>query len=131
MLSVERNSDVGSFLRGSNVNRTPSAAVVINLEEDVAGMSSPKSTVSTVSGNKRDLAATRGDGGVDENDAEKASCSHGGGSGGSDEEEGGNCDGTRKKLRLSKEQALVLEETFKQHSTLNPVSGIFVKFASI
>ncbi|KAF8045312.1 hypothetical protein N665_5211s0003 [Sinapis alba] len=123
MLSAERNSDVGSFLRGFDVNKTPSAAVVINLEEDVVtGVSSPNSTVSSVSGIKRDLAAARGDGGGgDANEAERASCSHdGGGSGGSDEEEGGNCEGTRKKLRLSKEQALVLEETFKEHSTLNP-----------
>ncbi|KAL3698818.1 hypothetical protein R1sor_012894 [Riccia sorocarpa] len=36
---------------------------------------------------------------------------------GSDEEEGGN---TRKKLRLSKEQSALLEESFKEHSTLNP-----------
>ncbi|KAF3580733.1 hypothetical protein DY000_02035999 [Brassica cretica] len=117
ILSAERNSDVGSLLRSLEVNRTPSATVVINLEEDAAGVSSPNSNVSSVSGNKRDLAAARGDGGGDENEAERASCSHGGGS---DEEEGGNCEGTRKKLRLSKEQALVLEETFKEHSTLNP-----------
>lgn len=38
--------------------------------------------------------------------------------GGSDDEDGGN---TRKKLRLSKEQSLLLEESFKDHSTLNPV----------
>ncbi|KAJ0259204.1 Homeobox-leucine zipper protein ATHB-4 [Hirschfeldia incana] len=113
----ERNSDVGYFLRGSDMNRTLSAAVVINLEEDVTGVSSPNSTISTVSGNKRDLAAAREEGGGDPNEAERASCSH---DGGSEEEEGGNCEGTRKKLRLSKEQALVLEETFKQHSTLNP-----------
>lgn len=36
---------------------------------------------------------------------------------GSDEEESG---GTRKKLRLSKEQSALLEESFKEHSTLNP-----------
>ncbi|CAH8288426.1 unnamed protein product [Eruca vesicaria subsp. sativa] len=115
--SSERNSDVGSLVRGLEVNKTSSVAVMINLEEDVAGVSSPNSTVSTVSGNKRDLAAARGDGGGDANEAERASCSH---EGVSDEEEGGSCEGTRKKLRLSKEQALVLEETFKDHSTLNP-----------
>lgn len=103
------------------MNRSPSSAAV-DLEEDVAGVSSPNSTVSSVSGNKRDLAAVRG-GGIDENEAERASCSRGSGS---DDEDGGNGDGSRKKLRLSKEQALVLEETFKEHSTLNPVSGIFV-----
>lgn len=35
----------------------------------------------------------------------------------SDEEEGAS---TRKKLRLSKEQSALLEESFKEHSTLNP-----------
>lgn len=35
----------------------------------------------------------------------------------SDEDEGA---GTRKKLRLSKEQSALLEESFKEHSTLNP-----------
>jgi hypothetical protein len=38
--------------------------------------------------------------------------------GGSDDEDGT----TRKKLRLSKEQSALLEESFKDHSTLNPVS---------
>ncbi|GLJ27382.1 hypothetical protein SUGI_0537440 [Cryptomeria japonica] len=36
----------------------------------------------------------------------------------SDEDEEGG--GTRKKLRLSKQQSAILEETFKEHSTLNP-----------
>ncbi|KAL0464581.1 UNVERIFIED_CONTAM: Homeobox-leucine zipper protein HAT3 [Sesamum latifolium] len=35
------------------------------------------------------------------------------------EDDGGDASG-RKKLRLSKEQAAVLEETFKEHNTLNP-----------
>ncbi|CAA7050649.1 unnamed protein product [Microthlaspi erraticum] len=115
--SSVRNTDAGSLLRGFDVNRAPSS-VAVDLEEDVAGVSSPNSTVSSVSGNKRDLAAVReGGGGIDENEAERASCSRGSGS---DDEDGGNGDGSRKKLRLSKEQALVLEETFKEHSTLNP-----------
>ncbi|OEL20817.1 Homeobox-leucine zipper protein HOX2 [Dichanthelium oligosanthes] len=44
------------------------------------------------------------------------------GSGGvrSDEEDGADGSGGRKKLRLSKDQAAVLEECFKTHSTLNP-----------
>ncbi|WVZ82689.1 hypothetical protein U9M48_029926 [Paspalum notatum var. saurae] len=44
------------------------------------------------------------------------------GSGGvrSDEEDGADGAGGRKKLRLSKDQAAVLEECFKTHSTLNP-----------
>ncbi|XP_010508231.1 PREDICTED: homeobox-leucine zipper protein ATHB-4-like isoform X1 [Camelina sativa] len=114
--AAERNSDAGSFLRGFDVNRAASSVVaVVNLEEEAAVVSSPNSTVSSLSGNKRDLAAARGGG--EEHEAERASCSHGGGS---DDEDCGNGDGSRKKLRLSKEQALVLEETFKEHSTLNP-----------
>lgn len=38
----------------------------------------------------------------------------------SDEDE--NSHNSRKKLRLSKEQSAYLEENFKEHSTLNPVS---------
>lgn len=37
----------------------------------------------------------------------------------SDEDENGL---TRKKLRLTKEQSAYLEDSFKEHSTLNPVS---------
>ncbi|RLM65348.1 homeobox-leucine zipper protein HOX17-like [Panicum miliaceum] len=41
--------------------------------------------------------------------------------GGSDEEDGGcGIDGSRKKLRLSKDQAAVLEDSFREHPTLNP-----------
>lgn len=41
-----------------------------------------------------------------------------------EEEEGGGSTTsyTRKKLRLSKEQSCYLEESFKEHPTLNPVS---------
>jgi len=39
---------------------------------------------------------------------------------GSDDDENGSS--TRKKLRLSKEQSAFLEESFKEHHTLNPVS---------
>ena len=38
----------------------------------------------------------------------------------SDEDD--NVGSTRKKLRLSKEQSAFLEESFKEHNTLNPVS---------
>uniref|UniRef100_A0A0E0IVX1 Homeobox domain-containing protein n=1 Tax=Oryza nivara TaxID=4536 RepID=A0A0E0IVX1_ORYNI len=38
--------------------------------------------------------------------------------GGSDDGDSG--DGSRKKLRLSKDQAAVLEDTFNKHNTLNP-----------
>lgn len=48
----------------------------------------------------------------------------------SDEDENGS---TRKKLRLSKEQSAFLEESFKEHNTLNPVSLIpsTLRFAKI
>jgi hypothetical protein len=40
---------------------------------------------------------------------------------GSDDEADGSAATTRKKLRLSKEQSALLEDSFKDHSTLNPV----------
>ncbi|WVZ86633.1 hypothetical protein U9M48_033386 [Paspalum notatum var. saurae] len=41
--------------------------------------------------------------------------------GGSDDEDGGcGIDGSRKKLRLSKDQSAVLEDSFREHPTLNP-----------
>ncbi|CAN1815364.1 Homeobox-leucine zipper protein HAT14 [Linum perenne] len=39
-----------------------------------------------------------------------------------EEDDGGSTGGGRKKLRLRKEQSALLEESFKHHSTLNPVS---------
>ncbi|KAL5214104.1 hypothetical protein ABZP36_003256 [Zizania latifolia] len=43
------------------------------------------------------------------------------GGAGSDEEDGGcGIDGSRKKLRLSKDQSAVLEDSFREHPTLNP-----------
>ncbi|GJN29701.1 hypothetical protein PR202_gb17952 [Eleusine coracana subsp. coracana] len=70
---------------------------------------SPDSAAALSSGdshnNKRDLERT-GSGGVR--------------GGVSDEEDGADGAGGRKKLRLSKDQAAVLEECFKTHSTLNP-----------
>lgn len=41
---------------------------------------------------------------------------------GSDDDENGS---TRKKLRLSKDQSAFLEESFKEHTTLNPVNFLF------
>lgn len=82
--------------------------------DDENGVSSPNSTVSSISGKRSEREPTG-----DENDAERASCSPG-----SDDDDGGGGgdDTSRKKLRLSKEQSMVLEETFKEHHTLNPVS---------
>lgn len=84
---------------------------VIDCEEEVMA-SSPNSTLSSLSGKRNER---------EENDGERATSSL-------EEEDGGEA--ARKKLRLSKEQAAVLEETFKEHNTLSPVSGIFGKFFS-
>nr|DAD47704.1 TPA_asm: hypothetical protein HUJ06_017641 [Nelumbo nucifera] len=94
-----------TFLRGIDVNRMPST---VDCEEEAA-VSSPNSTISSVSG-KRSERDTNGE----EHEIERA-CSRGI----SDEEDG---DMSRKKLRLSKDQSAVLEESFKEHNTLNPVS---------
>lgn len=76
---------------------------------------SPNSTVSSFNVDFAGAAVGAGGGGgsAGEGAAERAS------SRASDEEENGN---SRKKLRLSKEQSAFLEESFKEHSTLNPVS---------
>ncbi|XP_027106560.1 homeobox-leucine zipper protein HAT4 [Coffea arabica] len=96
--SSERNAaEPRSSLRGIDVNRP---ATVIDCDEEVM-VSSPNSTVSSVSGKRSER---------EENEAERGSSSL--------EDDGG--DAARKKLRLSKEQAALLEETFKEHNTLNP-----------
>lgn len=50
------------------------------------------------------------------------------GGAGSDDEENGLA---RKKLRLTKDQSAFLEESFKEHNTLNPVSLFFLIFYAI
>lgn len=77
--------------------------------EEEAGVSSPNSTVSSVSGKRSEREPTG-----EEHDMNRA-CSRGV----SDEEDG---ETSRKKLRLSKDQSAILEESFKEHNTLNPVS---------
>lgn len=99
--------------RGFDVNRLPA----VGMEE----VSSPNSAASSFrmdfglfkscvniigGGNKRSAES----GGEPERASSRAS---------DDDENGAN---TRKKLRLSKEQSAYLEESFKEHHTLNPVS---------
>lgn len=84
------------------------AITVIDCDEEVM-VSSPNSTVSSLSGKRSER---------EENDGERATSSL-------EIDDDGDAS-ARKKLRLSKEQAAVLEETFKEHNTLNPVSGIHV-----
>ncbi|XP_009589459.1 homeobox-leucine zipper protein HAT4-like [Nicotiana tomentosiformis] len=103
--SSDRNSEIcrvetRTFLKGIDVNRLPATADA----DEEAGVSSPNSTISSVSGNKRSERETNN---CEEHEIERAS----------DEEDG---ETSRKKLRLSKDQSAVLEETFKEHNTLNP-----------
>ncbi|XP_044501825.1 homeobox-leucine zipper protein HAT3 [Mangifera indica] len=105
--SSNRTRDTRSFIGGIDVNMAPST---VDCDEE-NGVSSPNSTVSSISG-KRSEREPIGE----ETEAERASCSRG-----SDDEDGGGAgDASRKKLRLSKEQSFLLEETFKEHNTLNP-----------
>ncbi|KAL2536602.1 Homeobox-leucine zipper protein ATHB-4 [Forsythia ovata] len=97
--SADRIAEPRSFLRGIDVNRP---VTILDCEEDVMA-SSPNSTVSSVSGKRSER---------EENDGERATSSL-------EEDDGGDA-AARKKLRLSKEQAAVLEETFKEHNTLSP-----------
>ncbi|KAI4303271.1 hypothetical protein MLD38_038921 [Melastoma candidum] len=96
-------------LKGIDVNQIPCTD---EDGEDEPGISSPNSTVSSISGNKRGERDAMMNG--EEHEIERA-CSQGM----SDEDDGGG-DGSRKKLRLSKDQAAILEETFREHCTLNP-----------
>lgn len=106
--------------RGFNVNRLMEVAAASEKEEeaeDAAAVSSSPHSASS-SFQMEFCIYSRGNGGRNnkresEGEAERAS------SRASDEDDNG---GTRKKLRLSKEQSAFLEESFKEHSTLNPVS---------
>ncbi|CAL9133447.1 unnamed protein product, partial [Musa textilis] len=100
-----RNSEAS--MRGLDVNRAPSA------EERASSSSSPNSAVSC---SQMDCSARRG--GVEKGGGGGVGAAVGRASSRvSDEEENGL---VRKKLRLSKEQSNSLEDSFKEHSTLNP-----------
>ncbi|XP_051115020.1 homeobox-leucine zipper protein HAT4-like [Andrographis paniculata] len=100
--SEECRVETRSFFKGIDVN---CPALAVDAEEE-GGVSSPNSTISSISGKRSEREA------ADELDAERA-CSRGS----SDEEDAENA---RKKLRLSKDQSAILEESFKEHNTLNP-----------
>lgn len=107
-----RGETTRSFLRGIDVNLLPpTTADCGGAGDDYAGVSSPNSTVSSVSG-KRSERSSDQIAADDENDNENELSR-----GISDEEDG---ETSRKKLRLSKDQSAVLEESFKEHNTLNP-----------
>ncbi|KAJ0603290.1 putative transcription factor HD-ZIP family [Helianthus annuus] len=102
------NLETRRYARGIDGNRLPSTLALTMERDDEALVSSPNSTVSSVSGKRVER---------EENEAERESSSHGSGD---DDDDGGEASAARKKLRLSKDQAAVLEETFKEHNTLNP-----------
>lgn len=96
--------------KGLDVNRFPVVATAEETE-DGAALSSPNSTVSSF---HMDFGVRNG--GRSKRDHLEVETERA-----SDDDENGS---TRKKLRLSKEQSAFLEESFKEHSTLNPVSQI-------
>ncbi|KAJ0770003.1 putative transcription factor HD-ZIP family [Helianthus annuus] len=108
MKPVYLNLETRTNARGIDGNRLPSTLALTVERDDEALVSSPNSTVSSVSGKRVER---------EENEAERESSSHGSGD---DDDDGGEASAARKKLRLSKDQAAVLEETFKEHNTLNP-----------
>lgn len=96
----------GSPRGGIDVNQIPSTD---GEEEEEAAVSSPSSI-----GMKRGREKS---GQEFEVERERNTTCEMSSRGGSDDEDEGT---TRKKLRLSKEQSALLEESFKEHSTLNP-----------
>ncbi|KAM5559066.1 homeobox-leucine zipper protein HOX11 [Rosa sericea] len=114
-LAVSEPAGLDEPGKGLDVNRFPLVAGTADEAEDAAAqLSSPNSTVSSfqmdfgVRRSKRDLD-------LEVLETERAS------SRASDDDENGS---TRKKLRLSKDQSAFLEESFKEHSTLNPKQKI-------
>ena len=107
----EVSSDGGVTARGLDVNRVPAA---VEEADDAAALSSPNSGVSSFQmdfciRNSNSSGRNRRE---QEGNADRPS----------DDDENGS---TRKKLRLSKEQSAFLEESFKEHTTLNPVSQVY------
>lgn len=101
------------LLKRFDVNRAPTVEKEIEEEEEdeYAGVSSANSTVSSVSAGKRGQREGSENGPI------------------SEEEDGG--EGSRKKLRLSRNQSAVLEESFKEHNTLNPVRFLSPKSSNL
>ncbi|TXG57980.1 hypothetical protein EZV62_015809 [Acer yangbiense] len=109
-VATEPGSTTGGSGRGLDVNRFPMAA---EGDDGTALSSSPNSAVSSfqmefcIRNNNNNGISSRSKREFEAETHER----------GSDDEENGL---TRKKLRLSKEQSAFLEESFKEHNTLNP-----------
>jgi homeobox-leucine zipper protein len=98
----------GTSPRGIDINQLPSTTECE--EETVLSTSSPSSIGMMKRGRQEKC--------FHEFDLERERACDLSSRGGSDDEDGGT---TRKKLRLSKEQSALLEESFKDHITLSPV----------
>ncbi|KAG8050052.1 hypothetical protein GUJ93_ZPchr0009g1215 [Zizania palustris] len=103
--------------RGFDVNLAPSygGCAAEEEQEDAAGADLSSSPNNSAGSFPTDFSAHGGRGGADAGTVAGGadrSCSRA-----SDEDDGGSA---RKKLRLSKDQSAFLEESFKEHSTLNP-----------
>ncbi|KAL2330898.1 hypothetical protein Fmac_018479 [Flemingia macrophylla] len=109
------SSELGGSSRGLEVNAQPA--------EDEAGeaavlSSSPNSAASSF---QMDLCIYSNRGGsFNKRDSEGEAYDQRASSRASDEDDNNGTGNTRKKLRLSKEQSAFLEESFKEHNTLNP-----------
>ncbi|XP_055817541.1 homeobox-leucine zipper protein HAT3-like [Solanum dulcamara] len=106
-ISSGRKDEEGERIR-REIDMNEPARMILECDDDeeedqMIMVSSPNSTVSSVSGKRSHER--------EENEGERATSSL--------EDDGGDA-AARKKLRLSKEQAAVLEETFKEYNTLNP-----------
>lgn len=122
MVGITGSSEAGG---GLDVNRVPALVVVPAVEDADEGATAVSSSPNSNSGGssfQMDICLYnyRNSGGNNykrdhsEGEAERAS------SRASDDDDANGS--TRKKLRLSKEQSAFLEESFKEHNTLNPVS---------
>ncbi|KAL5160022.1 Homeobox-leucine zipper protein HOX27 [Glycine soja] len=113
------SSELGGSSRGLDVNAQP-PAVEDEAEEAAALSSSPNSAASSF---QMDLCIYSSRGGSSyKRDFEGEAYDQRTSSRASDDDDNNNGSGgnTRKKLRLSKEQSAFLEESFKEHNTLNP-----------
>jgi homeobox-leucine zipper protein len=125
------STEFGGSSRGLDVNVVPPVTAVVIVDDEAVLSSSPNSAASSFQmdlciynrggsggggggslsgsgGNKREFSDGEG---YDQRNSSRVS------------DEDDNCGGgnTRKKLRLSKDQSAFLEESFKEHHTLNPV----------
>lgn len=105
---MERVASEVPAARVLDVNRFPLPAAEDT--DDGASLSSPNSAVSSF---QMDFSIMNGDAARNKREYEREVADRT-----SDDEENGS---TRKKLRLSKEQSAFLEDSFKEHTTLNPV----------